>query len=65
VAFQYQKGAYRNAGEGLFIRARGDRMRGNCFKLEEGRFRPDIRKKDHHNINLKIGLISPHSPHHA
>ena len=45
MAFQYRKGAYRNAGEGLFIRARGNRMRGNCFKLEEGRFRLDIRKK--------------------
>ena len=39
------KGAYRKAGEGLFIRAGSDRTRGNGFKLEEGRFRLDIRKK--------------------
>ena len=45
VAFQYLKGAYRKAGEGLFIRAGRDRMRENGFKLEEGRLRLDIRKK--------------------
>ena len=44
MAFQYLKGAYRKV-EGLFIRAGSDRMRGNGFKLEEGRFRLDIRKK--------------------
>ena len=45
MAFQYLKGAYRKAGEGLFIRACSNRTRGNGFKLEEGRFRLDIRKK--------------------
>ena len=40
VAFQDLKGAYSKAGEGLFIRGHSDRMRGNRFKLEEGRFRP-------------------------
>ena len=41
--FQYLKGTYRKAGEGLFIRVGSDRMRGNGFKLEEGRFRLDVR----------------------
>ncbi|KFO78635.1 hypothetical protein N303_05011, partial [Cuculus canorus] len=41
---QYLKEAYRKAGEGLFIRACGDRTRGNGCKLERGRFRLDIRK---------------------
>ena len=45
AAFQYLKGAYKKAGEGLFTRACSDRMRGNGFKLKEGRFRLDIRKK--------------------
>ena len=39
------EGAYKKAREGLFIRAGRDRRRGNDFKLEEGRFRPDIRKE--------------------
>ncbi|KFV07434.1 hypothetical protein N340_13693, partial [Tauraco erythrolophus] len=45
AAFQYLKGAYRKAGEGLFTRACSDRTGGNGFKLKEGRFRLDIRKK--------------------
>ncbi|GAB0177009.1 mitochondrial enolase superfamily member 1 [Grus japonensis] len=45
VAFQYLKGAYRKDGEGLFIRDCSDRTRGNGFKLKEGRFRLDLRKK--------------------
>ncbi|PKU46102.1 hypothetical protein llap_3599 [Limosa lapponica baueri] len=44
-AYQYLKGAYRRAGEGLFVRKCSDRTRGNGFKLEEGRFRLDTRKK--------------------
>ncbi|GAB0184109.1 hypothetical protein GRJ2_000876200 [Grus japonensis] len=44
-AFQYLKGAYRKDGEGLFTRECSDRTRGNGFKLKEGRFRLDIRKK--------------------
>ncbi|KAK4825549.1 hypothetical protein QYF61_000137 [Mycteria americana] len=43
--FQYLKGVYRKDGEGLCIRECSDRMRGNGFKWEEGRFRLDIRKK--------------------
>ncbi|KGL89616.1 hypothetical protein N301_05317, partial [Charadrius vociferus] len=45
AAFQSLKGAYRRAGEGLFTRACSDRTRGNGFKLEEGKFRLNIRKK--------------------
>ncbi|GAB0183363.1 hypothetical protein GRJ2_000801600 [Grus japonensis] len=45
AAFQYLNGAYRKAGEGLFIRECSDRTRGNGFKLKEGRFRLDVRKK--------------------
>ncbi|KGL92670.1 hypothetical protein N301_04109, partial [Charadrius vociferus] len=44
AAFQYLKGAYRRAGEGLFTRVYSDRTRGNGYKLEEGRFRLNIRK---------------------
>jgi len=39
------KGAYKKAREGLFIRARSDRTRGNGLKLQENRFRLDMRKK--------------------
>ncbi|PKU37403.1 hypothetical protein llap_12292 [Limosa lapponica baueri] len=45
AAFQNLKGAYRKDGEGLFSRARSNTMSGNCFRLEQGRFRLDIRKK--------------------
>ncbi|KAK4829070.1 hypothetical protein QYF61_002014 [Mycteria americana] len=45
AAFQYPKGAYKKAGQGLFTRACSDRTRGNGFKLKEGTFRLDIRKK--------------------
>jgi len=34
AAIQYLKGAYKRAGEGLFIRACSDRTRGNGFKLK-------------------------------
>ena len=52
MAFQYLNGAYRKAGEGLFIRVCSDRTRGNGFKLEEGRFKLDIIKKffTHHSL---------------
>jgi len=45
AAFQYLKLAFRKAGDVLFIGACSDRTRGNGFKLEEDRFRLDIRKK--------------------
>jgi len=45
VASQYLKGGYRKDGDRLFNRDCCDTTRGNGFKLEEGRFRLDIRKK--------------------
>ena len=45
AAFQYLKGAYRKAGEGLFTRACTDRATAKGFKLQEGRLRLDMRKK--------------------
>ena len=45
VAFQYLKGAYKQEGERLFTRVDSDRTRGNGFKLGQGRFRLDIRRK--------------------
>ena len=40
-----QRGACRKAGEGLFIVAYSDGLRGNSFMLEEGRFLPNIQSK--------------------
>ena len=45
VAFQYLKGTYKQQGERLFTRVDSDRKRENGFKLRQGRFRLDIRKK--------------------
>ena len=45
AAFQYLKGAHKKDGDRLFSRACCDSTRGDGFKLKEGRFRLDIRKK--------------------
>ena len=39
AAFRYLKGAYKQEGEWLFMGVDGDRIRGNGFKLRQGRFR--------------------------
>jgi len=44
-AFQYLKGNYRTEGDKLFSGVCDDRTRGHGFKLKEGRFGLDIRKK--------------------
>ena len=43
--FQYLKEAYRKSMEGLFMKGYSDRIRGNSFKLQEGRFRLNSRKR--------------------
>ena len=45
AAFQYLKGACKQEGEWLVMRVNSDRTRGNGFKLGQGRFRLNIRKK--------------------
>ena len=45
AAFQYLKGAYKKAGEGYFIRECSDRTKSKSFKLKEGRFGLDVRRK--------------------
>ena len=45
AAFQYLKGAYKHEMERLFTRVDSDRTRGNGFKLGQGRFRVDMRRK--------------------
>ncbi|KAK4826454.1 hypothetical protein QYF61_009181 [Mycteria americana] len=45
AAFQNLKGAYKKDGDRLFSKACCDRTRSNGFKLREGRFRLDLRKK--------------------
>ena len=48
MAFQYLKRAYKQGGEQLFTRVDSDGTRGNSFKLRQGRFSFDIRRKFFH-----------------
>lgn len=52
MAFQYLKGSYRKEEDRLLIRVCGDRTRGNGFKLKEGGFRLDIRKR-----SFTVGVV--------
>ena len=45
AALQYLKGAYKKEGEQLFTEVGNDRTREKGFKLGQGRFRLDIRRK--------------------
>ena len=45
AAFLFLKGSYKKEGDRVFSRVCCDRTRGNGFKLGEGRFSQDIRKK--------------------
>ena len=45
AAFQYLKGVYKKEVDSLFTRSDIDRIKGNGFKLKEGRFRLDVRRK--------------------
>ena len=45
VAFQYLKGAHKQERERLFMRVDSDRTRVNGFKLRQGSFRLDMRRK--------------------
>ena len=45
AAFQYLKGDYKKEGNQLFTQINTDRTRGNGFKLKQGRFRLNVKKK--------------------
>ena len=49
AAFQYLKQGCKKEGDRLFSKICCDRIKGNDFKLKEGRFKLDIREKFFYN----------------
>ena len=49
LAFHYLKGAYQQDGERLFPWVDSDRTGGDGFKLRQGKFKIDIRRKVFHS----------------
>ena len=45
ATFQYLKRTYKRDGEQLFAQSDNDRTRGNGFKLKDGRFTLEVRRK--------------------
>jgi len=50
AAFQYLKGIYEQEGNQLFTWFDNDRASRNGFKIKEGRFRLDLRRKLHSEV---------------
>ena len=53
AAFQYSKRAYKQEGKHLFTFVYSDRTRGNGFKLRQGKFRLEIRRKVFHSEGVE------------
>ena len=45
MVIQYLKDGCKKEGDRLFSKVCGDRTKGNCFKLKEGRFRLYVRER--------------------
>jgi len=68
--FRYLKGAYKHEENQLFTRGDPDRARGNGFKLKEGIFRLDVRRKFFTKggealAQLPREAVVPHSKRHS
>ena len=67
MAFQYLKGGCKKEVNRLFSGVCGDRTRANDFKLKEGRFTLDLRKKNtirivKHCNRLPVEVVDAPSP---